>query len=121
MTKRWFLGVAMAIGLAACNGETVALGDIATEVQKQYGYVVTYQSIAKVVISLVSGFDTTASAAATVADGVASSVVNSICGAVKTTRETIAAAPPGADALAAAPTPLSVTVNGVKIDGFLVK
>jgi hypothetical protein len=117
----------MAIGLAACDGKTVALGDIATEVQKQCGYVVTYQSIAKVVVSLVSGFDANAGAAATVADNVASSVVISICGAVKATGQTIAASPPGsevpagAQAAVNAPTPLSVTVNGAKVDGFLVR
>ena len=116
---KWFAAFAMLIGLAACDGKTIALGDIAGEVQKQCGYVVTYQSIAKVVVTLVAGFDANAGSAATVAEGVANSVVASVCNAVRSSGAKVT--PAGAEAVAAVPTPLTVTVNGVKIDGYLVK
>lgn len=110
-----------AMPLAACDTST-SLAQIATTIQATCNFVVSYESVIPIVVSLVSSFDATAGAAATVATSVATQVIQEVCGAV-TVAQAQGAAPaaPAADArVGAAPPSLTVVVNGVPITGTLV-
>jgi hypothetical protein len=111
-----YLGVA-ALGLSSCDPPDKALSDIVTSIQMQCGYVTTYQNVANVVATMISNFNATAGAAATVVATVAAAVENAICSAVKAK---MAELKPQASP-EAAPLPITVTVNGVPISGYVVK
>jgi len=104
----------LALSLAACNGTTVSVGDIVTKVQEACGFATSWQDIAKVLATIVSGFDPNAGAGATVANGIANTVIDGVCGAVKAK---VSASQPQA---LLTPTDTTVVVNGVPVKGRMV-
>jgi hypothetical protein len=97
----------------ACSGSSVSIADIVAKVQESCGFATNWQDIAKVVASIVSGFNPDAGDKATVAIGIANTVIDAVCGNVKAK-----VASPQAQMSASGET--TVNVNGVPVKGRLV-
>jgi hypothetical protein len=105
----------LSLFLLACSGSsTMSLDQVVSQIQKTCGFVTNAEDIAKVVASLVSGFDSSSGATATVAIGIANTIVESVCGGVKSKAATV-----GAQTLSASPATTTVTVNGVPVKGHM--
>jgi hypothetical protein len=105
----------LALALTACSGgSSVNIADLVTKVQQTCGFATSWEEIAKVIATMVSGFDPNLGSGATVAVGIGNSVVDGICGAVK---NKISASQPQA---LLTPTDTTVVVNGVPVKGRMV-
>jgi len=111
--RQLLLASAAALPLAACDAD-VALQQIVATIQKDCGFLTTWQNIASVVVTIVTTFDASAGAAATVATQVANQVVMSVCNAFK------AAEKPQGPLSGGEPPKVTVIVNGVPVTGVVV-
>jgi hypothetical protein len=104
----------LALALAACSGgSTINVGDIVTKVQQACGFVTKWQDIAKVISTIVAGFNPDAGDKASVPIGIANTVIDAVCGALKNKAAT-------ATQQSITPTSASVVVNGVPVSGHMV-
>jgi hypothetical protein len=111
--------VSLALFLLACSSlSAVDLSTIVAQIQSTCGFVVSAEEIAKIAVSLVAGFNPALGASATVANGIANTIVDSVCGQVKAK---ISAAAAGTTALPAAPQEVTIVVNGVPIKGHMAR
>lgn len=113
MLRRQFLAGAAALALAGCSGAegTTTIGDVIAELKKQCAFTTEWEAIARVITTLVSGFNAGAGAATTIAAAVAKQVIDMICNAVKAQ-----VAQHKAEQKSLAGT-MTVVVNGVEIPG----
>lgn len=109
--------MSLALFLLACSSAgTVNLAAIVSQIQSTCGFIVSVEEIAKVAVSLVSGFNPALGSSATVADGIANTIVDSVCGQVKAKASTTSV---GATALPAAPQDITLVVNGIAVTGHM--
>jgi hypothetical protein len=111
--------LSLALFLMACSSggtTTVNLAALVSQIQATCGFVTSIEDIAKVAVTLVAGFNPALGASATVAEGIANTIVDSVCGQVKAKASTTAA---GTPALQAAPQEVTIVVNGVPIKGHM--
>jgi ABC-type Zn2+ transport system substrate-binding protein/surface adhesin len=114
MLRRQFLTGAAALTLASCTPgteSTTTIADVIAELRKQCSFATEWESIAKVITTIVTGFNAAAGAATTIATAVAKQVVDMVCGAVKAQ-----AAQLKAEKKSVAGT-ITVVVNGVEVPG----
>jgi hypothetical protein len=105
---------ALALLLAACSGSsTVSLEQIVAQIQKTCGFVTSVEDVAKVIVTLVSGFDPTSAGGIPVAADIAMKVVDGVCSAVNAKGPT-----PTPQTLGVGPQ-VSVVVNGVLVNGHM--
>jgi hypothetical protein len=93
---------------------TSSLADIVAQIQKTCGYVTSVEDIAKVVVTLISGFDPNSGGNINVAADIATKVVDGVCTAVNAKAPT-----PTPQTLGVAPPQVSVVVNGVLVNGHM--
>ena len=106
---------ALALSLLACSGSnTVSLDQIVAQIQKTCGFVTSVEDVAKVIVTLVSGFDPTSAGGIPVAADIAMKVVDGVCTAVNAKAPT-----PTPQTAQAAPPQVSVVVNGVLVNGHM--
>jgi hypothetical protein len=105
----------LAFFLLACSGTgTSSLADIVAQIQKTCGFVTSVEDVAKVIVTLISGFDPNSGSNITVAADVAMKVVDGVCSAVNAKGPT-----PTPQTLDATPQNVSVVVNGVLVNGHM--
>src|SRR5262245_500570 len=83
--RQFLLGSVSTLALVGCtatNG-TSTIGDVIAELKKQCSFSTEWEMIARVITTIVSGFNAQAGAATTIAAAVAKQVVDMICNAVK--------------------------------------
>jgi len=123
MQRRQFLMTASVAGvLAGCNmlpgggGGEVTVQDIITYIKDKCAFLADSKDIINVILTIVTGFNPSAGAAATVAVAVADTVKNLVCGALDKQM-----AQDKADRKAVAPgQPTKIVVNGVTVSGQYV-
>jgi hypothetical protein len=104
-----------ALFLLACSGtSTVSLDAIVAQIQKTCGFVTSVEDVAKVIVTLVTGFDPNSGATVQVPADIVMKVVDSVCSAVNAKGPT-----PTPQILGAAPQNISVVVNGVLVNGHM--
>jgi hypothetical protein len=101
---------ALALFLLACGTGTVSLDQIVAQIQKTCGFVTSVEDVAKVLVTIISGFDPTSAGGVPVAADIAMKVVDGVCSAVNAKGPT----PQTAGALQN----ISVVVNGVLVNGY---
>lgn len=113
MFRRTFLAGAAALALVGCNEDTgtTTIADVIAELKKTCAFAPEWDTIAKVITTLVSGFNAQAGAATVIASAVAKQVVDMVCNAVKAQLAQHQAEKKGT------PTRISVIVNGVEVPG----
>jgi hypothetical protein len=105
----------LALFLLACSGSgTSSLADIVAQIQKTCGFVTSVEDVAKIVVTLLSGFDPNSAGGVTVAADIAMKVVDGVCTAVNAKGPT-----PTPQTLDATPQNVSVVVNGVLVNGHM--
>ena len=121
MLRRKFLlattGLAALAVVGGCTlpgGETMTLDQVVAKIKETCQFSTSWQNIAAVVVTVLSGFNATAGAASAIAVGVANQVITLVCNAVQTRLSGMAP-----NARAATPH-LDVVVNGVTIHGDYV-
>jgi hypothetical protein len=109
------LAYALALSLLACGGSsTVSLDQIVAQIQKTCGFVTSVEDVAKVIVSLVTGFDPNSGATVQVPADIVMKVVDGVCTAVNAKGPT-----PTPQVLGAEPRNTSVVVNGVLVNGHM--
>jgi hypothetical protein len=103
------------LALVACSGGNVNVADIVTKVQQGCGFVTKWQDIAKVISTIVAGFNPDAGDKASVPIGIANTVIDAVCGAVK---NKVATAQTSQQSLT--PASATVVVNGIPVSGHMV-
>jgi hypothetical protein len=114
MLRRTFLASASAFALVGCtpgSDATTTIADMIAELKKTCAFAPEWESIARVITTLVSGFNAAAGAATIVASAIAKQVIDLICNAVKVQLAQMSASKKGT------PTNLNVIVNGVDVQG----
>lgn len=110
MNRRTFL-LGSTILLAGCSGQqTMSIQDILDALRKQCGFATTWQPIAQLIATMVSGFSPEAGAAATIGVAAAKQIIDMVCNTVRTQ---VAGAPLGVTG----ERPMTIIVNGVEIKG----
>jgi hypothetical protein len=103
------------LALVACSGgSTTNVADIVTKVQQGCGFVTKWQDIAKVISTIVAGFNPDAGEKASVPIGIANMVIDAVCGALKNKAAT------QTSQQSITPTSATVAVNGVPVSGRMV-
>lgn len=114
MLRRQFLIGTAALAVTGCTGtggETTTISGVIEELKKQCQFTTEWETIARVITTLISGFDANAGAATTIAVAVAKQVVDMICNAVK---QQVAQQKAEKKALSGK---IRVIVNGVEVEG----
>jgi hypothetical protein len=110
---RAFRAALLSLALVACSGSSVNVADIVAKIQETCGFVTKWQDIAKVITTIISGFNPDAGDKASVPIGIANTVIGAVCSAVKDKAS-------GATQQSITPTSASVVVNGVPVSGRMV-
>lgn len=114
MSRREFIIGAAALALAGCSqpgDKPITITDVIAEIKKQCSFLTDWEPIAKVIATVIAGFNPEAGAATVIASAVAKTVVDMVCNAVKVQMAQMSVQKKGA------PSTMVVIVNGVEVTG----
>ena len=114
--RKSFVAMVLALALVGCDSasQTQTVSEVVAGIQKACGFSTSAEPIARVIATIVSGFDPAAGATATVAISVGKAVVDKVCDAVKASTTVATAGITDS-------TPVTVVINGVPVPGVVKK